>query len=78
MTFLKQNWFKLIIGFGVIIFGFAAFYYLVIFLPQQAAKKECDTIASKKIDDDRHSNSIRLYPPSYGEYYDQCLKEKGL
>ena len=33
--FLKENWFKIIIAFIILLIGFSVFYYLVYFIPQK-------------------------------------------
>ena len=39
MNWLKENWFKLIIAFAVLLIGFSIFYY-VIFLPNRSQKEK--------------------------------------
>lgn len=69
---------KYVTAIGFIIVSVSIGFYLMIFVPRQAIKKECQTIANEKVDADNRSKLIRLYEPTtYEEYYNQCLKQKG-
>ncbi len=47
MSFLKQNWFKLIVGFFVLLVGLSLFYYFVMFLPAEK-RSEADLIRKQE------------------------------
>jgi len=81
--FIKENWLKLSIFFILIIIAYSIFYWYE-WRPTQI-KKECANLATVTIN---RNNAGRNYIPvaeradnnytDFNNYYERCLKERGL
>lgn len=69
-NFIKENWFKLVIAFVIVLISFSFFYYYVV---REKAKDTARRYCNQWAKNETGSNQAR-----YDNYFARCLREQGV